>query len=360
MQSESEWRWFGASVRDSLIRPRQFAHALAREHFGLAGVLVVIGAGIALSLTIDAVVILSKGGDPMAALTRLIVDAFFLGLRVAIVVALVSLVVVGAARLTRRAIDMDRAFTALSFAMSPLLLAPAIILPIAVAASAPQQWRGIALAIASVLATLIVARFVVGVGLNLAGVIGRAAIVVAIVALVAMGVVLQDQVGRTFFTTLTFAPQLLPPPAPVAADGRDVSVEGTTFRVPAQWKNAERGVPGVVADYELPDARLVVKITEVGTLTTADSFASSQVQFNLRDFTNVERTERSVVRIDRAAALDDRWYGDIKGTRLVERQYAFVVGLRGYIFEFTFYTPSDERAALDQAAAIAASIRLAR
>src|SRR5919204_541692 len=225
METESEWRWFGQSVRDSLLRPRRFAAALGEEHFGLAGVLVVVIAGVALSL-------------------------------------------------------------------------------------------------------------------------------------LAMGLVLQDQLGRTVFTTLTFAPQVLPPPAAAPASGRDVTVEGATFRVPADWRDAQRGVPGVAADYELPDARLVVRITDVATLTTADAFASSQVQGNLRDFTSVDHTERGLVRIDRAAALDDRWFGDIRGARLVERQYAFVVGRRGYIFEFTFYAPRNDAAALAQAASIAASIRL--
>ena len=360
METESEWRWFGQSVRDSLLRPRRFAAALGEEHFGLAGVLVVVIAGVALSLAVDCVVILSKGADPTADLNRLAFDAFLLGGRVAVVVALVSLLVVGTARVTRAPIDLDRAFTALSFATTPLLLAPLVIMPIAIAGGLPEARRGPLLAIALVVAVLILARFVAGVALNLAGVVGRPAVLVTVVSLLAMGLVLQDQLGRTVFTTLTFAPQVLPPPAAAPASGRDVTVEGATFRVPADWRDAQRGVPGVAADYELPDARLVVRITDVATLTTADAFASSQVQGNLRDFTSVDHTERGLVRIDRAAALDDRWFGDIRGARLVERQYAFVVGRRGYIFEFTFYAPRDDAAALAQAASIAASIRLGR
>jgi len=46
---QSEWRWFGATLGDSLLRPRRFASTLGREHYGLAGVLVVFVAGIALS-----------------------------------------------------------------------------------------------------------------------------------------------------------------------------------------------------------------------------------------------------------------------------------------------------------------------
>src|SRR5207248_6253452 len=73
---QSEWRWFFASIRDSILHPRAFASQLAREHFGLAGVFVVIAAGISLSVSIDAIVILSKGADPLADLTRLVIDAF--------------------------------------------------------------------------------------------------------------------------------------------------------------------------------------------------------------------------------------------------------------------------------------------
>ncbi|OLC55991.1 MAG: hypothetical protein AUH85_07715 [Chloroflexi bacterium 13_1_40CM_4_68_4] len=130
--------------------------------------------------------------------------------------------------------------------------------------------------------------------------------------------------------------------------------------MPSAWRDAQQGAPGIIADLELPDARLIVHIATVSMLTTADGFANAEVQMALRGFDHVDRTERAVVRIDRAVGLDDRWSGAVRGVRLVERQYAFVVGTRGYVFEFTFYTPADEGAALSQAAEIAASIRLAR
>ena len=123
----SEWRWFRASLADALIRPRRFAGELAREHFGLAGVLVALVAGMALSVTVDVAVVLSKGADPLGLLTRLVVDAVFLGLRLLVVLALVALLAAGAARLARRTISIDQAFTALSFAIAPLFFAPAIV-----------------------------------------------------------------------------------------------------------------------------------------------------------------------------------------------------------------------------------------
>ncbi|TMD59567.1 MAG: hypothetical protein E6I87_08985 [Chloroflexi bacterium] len=356
---QSEWRWFGGTLRDSWLRPRHFASTLGREHYGLAGILVVLVSGIALSIAIDAAVLLSKGFNPLAAdPTRLVLDAIFLGLRLAVVVSLVALLTVGAARLSRLRLDLDQAFTALSFATGMLLFAPLAIVPQALSSARPDM-RAPLLALTLVVSLALVARFAAAIALNLAGVVGRAAILVGAVALVAMGVVLSDQLGRVLFTTLSYAPDVLPPPAAVAGGGRGVSIEGASFSVPVQWRDAQQGAPGVIADLELPDARLIVHMSTVPTLTTADAFASAEVQKSLRGFDRVDRTERGVVRIDRAVALDDRWYGELRGSRLVERQYAFVVGVRGYVFEFTFYAPADEDAAMAQAAAIAASIRLA-
>ena len=95
----------------------------------------------------------------------------------------------------------------------------------------------------------------------------------------------------------------------------------------------------------------------VAVLTTADSFAAGEVQAGVRDFTRVDRTQRGIVRMDESAAIDDRWYGAIDDQRLVERLYTIVRGGRGYSFEFQFYAPKDEEAALEQAARIAASVR---
>ena len=52
-----ELAWFHGEVVRAVMRPREFAGALAREHFGLAGVVVALVAGMALSLTIDVFVL---------------------------------------------------------------------------------------------------------------------------------------------------------------------------------------------------------------------------------------------------------------------------------------------------------------
>ena len=356
---ENEWGWFRTSLADSLVRPRRFAQRVAREHYGLAGIVVALVAGVALSVAVDVAVILSKAADPLAFITRLLLDAFFLGVRLLIVAALLGLLAVGMARLARRPITLDQAFTALSFATSPLLFAPVVIVLMLVAAELPAGYRGAPLLLALVVSVVLVARLAAGVVLNLSALVGGATILIGGAALIAGALVLQDQIGRVAFTALAYAPQVLPPPAASPADGQEVRLEnGMRLRLPADWIENSRGIPGILAQYERPDARLVVRLKSVAVLTTADSFASGEVQNALRDFTRIDRTARRFVRIDGVVATDDRWYGRIDETRLVERLYTLVVGGRGYLLEFEFFSPPDEEGALELAARIAASIRL--
>src|SRR2546430_11953724 len=84
---ETEWQWFRRSVRDSLLRPRYFGAGLAREHYGLAGILVALLAGMALSVSVDALVLASKGFAVGDFASRLVIDAILLGVRLTIVAA---------------------------------------------------------------------------------------------------------------------------------------------------------------------------------------------------------------------------------------------------------------------------------
>src|SRR4029077_17925552 len=87
---ESEWQWFRRSIKDSLLRPGDFAASLAREHYGLGGVLVAILSGIALSISSDALVLSAKGFSVVDFSTRIFIDALLLGMRLAIVAAVGS------------------------------------------------------------------------------------------------------------------------------------------------------------------------------------------------------------------------------------------------------------------------------
>src|SRR4029079_17862317 len=101
MESTGELAWFRAQVLPSLLHPFDFARSLAREHYGLAGVLVAVIAGFALSIAIDAMILTSKSFSPFAFLPQVLVDSVFLGIRLAVTVAIVASVGYYAARLLR-------------------------------------------------------------------------------------------------------------------------------------------------------------------------------------------------------------------------------------------------------------------
>src|SRR5712664_1082196 len=80
-------------------------------------------AGVALSLSIDAIILASKQFSALDFLPQVLVDSVFLGVRLAVTVAGVATVGYWAARLLRgHDLTLDQAFTAFSFALAPLLL----------------------------------------------------------------------------------------------------------------------------------------------------------------------------------------------------------------------------------------------
>ena len=102
MESTGELGWFRAVVLRSIVSPRTFARELGREHFGLAGVLVALVAGMGLSLTIDVFVLAAKGIPPTTFVSRLLVDAFLLGVRLTITAAVLASIVYVVLSLLRR------------------------------------------------------------------------------------------------------------------------------------------------------------------------------------------------------------------------------------------------------------------
>src|SRR5881628_2076655 len=123
------WRapasWGGFARRFS-ARSFGRARSLAGGHdFGLAVVLVALAAGMALSVTVDALVLAVKGIAPAGFASRLLINALLLGARMTITVAALALVGYAGVRVTRSGeLALDRAFTAIAFALSPLVLAP--------------------------------------------------------------------------------------------------------------------------------------------------------------------------------------------------------------------------------------------
>ena len=160
MENTGELAWFRGEILRSILHPFDFAQSLAREHYGLAGVLVALLAGVALSFAIDAMILTSKQFSPLDFLPQVLVDSLFLGVRLAVTVAGVATIGYWAARLLRRhELTLDQAFTAFSFALSPLLLAP---LGIVLVLLVPDL-----LPVAGAVAAFAVARAIVGLAINL-------------------------------------------------------------------------------------------------------------------------------------------------------------------------------------------------
>lgn len=351
MESTGELAWFRAEILRSLVHPFDFARSLAREHYGLAGVLVALIAGVALSFAIDAMILTSKGFLPFDFLGQVLIDSVFLGVRLAVTVAGVATVGYYAARLLRgRELTLDQAFTALSFALSPLLLAPVAALLVLLA---PDL-----LPVAGAVALLAVGRAIVGLAINLRALLPSAlAVVPFVVMLVTSALVMTDQISRVRFAGYAIAPQLV-------ADFTATPMTGTTFEatdftitLPPGWTNATSGVRGEAARYESDVADLRVARAGGVPLATADTYADSASLVERQGLENGFR-ERSVVRINGVIAVDDRYGGTYQGRRVVYRQFTAVPRTQGLALIFHYIEPADEQAALAEAASIAATWRI--
>jgi hypothetical protein len=348
---ESEWQWFRRGVRDSLLRPRRFAPTLAREHYGLAGVLVALLAGMALSLSVDALVIAAKGLDPLAYLGRLLVDAVLLGLRLAIVAAVAAAAVTAVLRLLRHtALSLDQAFTAIAFALTPLLVAPVLA---ATLAFLPEL-----LPVVGALAVLLLARLVYGLFTNLRPLapLGLALAACAVV-IASVPIALPDQVARITFTAVAYQPALAPALDAAPATGTTVQGEGYTITVPARWTQVSLGLPGEIGRFETAtDVLVIMRASGGGALVTPDSYAET-VAIPWRRGLDGARMERAITRTRSLVLLDDTYTGTVDGRPELLRQFTAVVGTQGMALLFRYIEP-DGPAARAESAAIAASWRV--
>jgi hypothetical protein len=351
VESAGELAWFRGEVLRSIVRPRSFARSLAREHFGLAGVLVVVGAGIALSLTIDAVVLASKGLAPWTFVSRLIFESLLLGARLAVSVAAIALVVFLGTRLTRRnELTLDQSFNAVAFAFAPLIVGPLVAL---VAVFVPS----LLIPVGAVLLAIGL-RALAGLALNLRAMLPLPVAALAIALALASGaIVLGDQVSRIRMTAYAVAPQLAPPLAATPAQGKRYDLSNSTLIVPEDWTYSVRGVPGEVAHFETSSATLNVVVSRPEDLATMDSFADTVARGERLGF-SATRNERSVESINGHVAVDDRADGTYEGRHIAIRQFTIASGTSGGALQFRFFDPPDVDAAFAQATAIAATWHL--
>ncbi len=352
MESTGELAWFRGEVLRSIVRPRSFARSLAREHFGLAGVLIVVGSGIALSLTIDLLVLSAKGISPGSFVARLIFESLLLGSRLAVSAAVVSFVVFLGTRLTRQSdLTLDQCFNAVAFAFAPLIVAPLVAL-IAVFASNLLIPVG-------VLMVVIGLRALTGLALNLGAILPLPAAGLALILALASGaVVLGDQVSRVRMTAYAIAPQLASPLAATPAPGKRYDLTNATLTVPEEWAYSVRGVPGESAHFETATATLNVVSSRAEDLATMDSFADTIARGERLGFV-AARSERSIESINGNVAVDDRADGTYEGRHVAIRQFAIAIRTSGNALQFRFFDPPDVDAAFAQAAAIAASWQIA-
>jgi hypothetical protein len=350
VESTGELAWFRGEVLRSLVSPRSFARSLAREHFGLAGVLVVLVSGIALSLTIDVLVLALKGISPGDFVSRLIFEALLLGVRLDVSVAVVAFVLYLGLRATRRDLSLDQTFNAVAFALSPLVLAPI--------AAVPALVDDALLIVGGVLLAFIVGRAFAGLVLNLRAILPLPLAALALVLALASGyVVVGDQVSRVRMTAYAIVPQLAPPLSATPAQGESYDLEGITLMVPEEWIFSRRGIPGEVAHFETATATLNVVRSRPEALATMDAFADTIARGERLGF-SARRDDRSVERINGLVAVDDRAEGTYEARHIALRQFTIVQRTSGMALQFRFFDPPDVEAAFAQAAAIAASWRI--
>jgi hypothetical protein len=348
MENTGEFAWFRGEILRSIFHPFDFARSLAREHYGLAGVLIAVIAGFALALAIDAMILTSKSFTPFEFLPQVLVDSAFLGIRLAVTVALVATVGYYAARLIRvRDLTLDQTFTAFSFALSPLLLAPIAAVLVLLA---PDL-----LPIAGAVTLLAVVRAIAGIAINVRALLPRALAAVPIaVMLVTSGLVMTDQISRVRFAAYAIAPQLVSDFT--ATPGAGTVFEATDFTIvlPAGWRNVTSGAQGEAARYESDVAELRVARAGGVPLATADAYADSASIAERQGLENGFQ-ERTVVRINGVIAVDDQYGGTYQGRRVVYRQFTAVPRTQGLALIFHFVEPADEKAALANAGSIAAT-----
>lgn len=348
-----ELGWFRHELWRSIVRPREFARSLAREHYGLAGVLVALTAGVGLSFGIDLLVLASKQLSAADLVGRLVADAFLLGVRLAVSAAAVSWVTIGALRLLgRRAITLDQLFTALTFALAALALAPIPGVVVAVASTSET------LAVGGVVLVALVARVVLGVALNLRALLPPLVAAVSFVLVISLAaLVLGDQVSRMRFLTYAAVPALVTDLGATPASGERFEMLGFDLTLPAGWRNATTGTPGEAARFESSVATVVVARAVASPVDTADGYANNVGRAQRQ---GVERTwlARDVTRIDGILAVDDRYGGVYQGRAILWRQFTIVPASQGLALIYRVVEPADADAAFAEAASIAATWRI--
>lgn len=353
-EPRGELAWFRHQLALALWKPRTFARALAREHFGIASVLVALIAGSALSLSVDSLVLSSKGFEPLAFLSRLLLDAVGLALRLAVTAAVVTGVTFAGLWLVgrrRAALSLEQVFTALAFALIPLVLLPPLAFVLGLAPAT--------LPIVGVLLLVVFVRVLAGLALNLRALLPLPLAAFALALTLGSGwLALQDQVARVRAVTYAYAPGLAPQLPANAPDAPRYEGDSWSIVMPPRWTNATRGVRGEAARFETDNDTLVISRVSGGALLTAEEYADRVAAEQRRGFSDT-RTERSVWRNAGLILIDERTHAVYEGRPVLLRQFTAVNGTQVMALVFRFVEPKDEAALMAEAASIAAGWRIA-
>jgi len=352
-EPRGELAWFRYQLGRALWQPRTFARALAREHFGIASVLVALIGGFTLSLSIDSLVLASKGFEPLAFTNLLLLDAAGLALRLAVTAAVVTGVTYGGLWLVgrrRTTVSMEQIFTAIAFALIPLVLLPPLAFVIGLA---PET-----LPIAGVLLLLVLVRIFAGLALNLRALLPLPLAAFALALTLGSGwLTLQDQVARMRAVTYAYAPGLAPELPATAPDAPRYEGDSWSIVMPPRWTNATRGVRGEAARFETDNDTLVISRVRGSPLLTAEEYADRVGAEQRRGFSD-SGSARLVWRNAGLILIDERTHAVYEGRPVILRQFTAVNGTQVMALVFRFIEPKDEAALMAEAASIAAGWRV--
>jgi hypothetical protein len=339
-------------LRRSLFAPRAFARSLAREHFGIAGIVVALAAGASLSLGLDLLVIAARDLDPGPFVPRLLTDALFLAARVAVLVALLGLAVAGVLRLVRRRDPptLDQLVTAAAFALAPFLAVfPAALL----AAIAPILGRAVA-----VLVIALGARVLYGLAVHLRALVPLPAAALAFALLAAAGGYgLSDELERARFIAYRFLPQLAPVLAAEPAKGTRWTRNAMALVVPDRWRVVTSTAAGELGRFETDTDSLTIRSARGSGILTPSDLADQIALSEVRGM-NDRESRRDVVRIGDRIVVDDRHVGVYEGRRVAIRQFTTTSGTAAFALVFRSIEPNSSEASLAEDASIAATWQL--
>ncbi len=129
---------------------------------------------------------------------------------------------------------------------------------------------------------------------------------------------------------------------------------GFDLTVPPGWQIASGGIAGEAGRFESSTSTLRVLRARGAALSTADSYAdigAAPEKVGLADY----KQTRSVTRINGVLVVDDQYSGTYEGRHIVWRQFTAVPGGQGLALLYRVVEPANDQAALDEAAAIAAT-----